>query len=162
MQTFSFSISSELHASKEQVWRDIFDMKKINEELFPLARMTYPKDINWIHPVETKQVLFGSWILLFGVLPVDQHFLRFEEVKEGTGFHEYSYSIMHHFWRHQRNLETKGQKTILTDEVEFAPQAPALGLLMKAMYKLVFRNRHRQLRKRYNQFKEQSNSSALA
>ncbi len=162
MQTFSFSVSSELNAPKEQVWRDILDMKKINDELFPYARMTYPKDKNLTQPLEIKQVLFGSWILLFGVIPVDQHFLRFEEVNEGEGFHEYSYSIMHHFWRHKRNLEAKGRKTILTDEVEFAPQATMLGPLMKEAYKLVFRNRHRRLRKRYNQFNEQSNSSALA
>ncbi len=162
MKVFSFSIASELNAPAAVVWRDVFDMKKVNDELFPYVRMTYPKDADWSQPVATKQVLFSSWILLFGFLPVDQHFLRFEEIKPGEGFHEYSYSVMHHFWRHQRRLESKGNKTLLTDEVEFAPQAEVLGVLLRAIYQGIFRNRHKRLRQRYAQFQEQSSSSEPA
>ncbi|MBK7869863.1 MAG: hypothetical protein IPJ74_03810 [Saprospiraceae bacterium] len=150
MQVFSFEIKSELNANPTQVWQDIFNMKAVNRELSPYARMTYPKDIDWSKSLETKQVLFSSWILLFGFIPVDQHFLRFEEINPGQGFHEYSYSIMHHFWRHKRNLEEKEGKTILKDVVEFAPQAALLGPILRELYKLVFRKRHQYLRKKYS------------
>ncbi|MDX1941470.1 MAG: hypothetical protein SFU99_13010 [Saprospiraceae bacterium] len=149
MQIFSFEIQSQLNANPAQVWQDIFNMKAVNRELSPFVRMTYPENFDWTKQMETKQVLFSSWILLFGFIPVDQHFLRFEEIKPGEGFHEYSYSIMHHFWRHKRTLEAKDEKTILKDEVEFAPQTALFGPVLREIYKVIFRKRHQHLRRKY-------------
>lgn len=151
MKIFSFDITSELPAPPEVVWRDVFDMRGVNEELAPFIRMTYPKETDWSKPVPSGQVLFNSMILLFGVLPVDQHYLRFESIEPGKGFHEYSYSIINNLWEHKRTLEAVEEGTLLRDELRFAPQVPVLGWLLKGIYQAVFRHRHQRLRRRYRQ-----------
>jgi ligand-binding SRPBCC domain-containing protein len=150
MQVFSFDIASELKAAPEEIWRDVFDMEGVNAELAPYFSMSYPADTDWTKPVETGQVLFNSNISLFGVLPVDQHYLRFEHVEPGRGFHEYSYSIMNNLWEHKRTLEPTATGTLLRDEIRFSPQLTVLGWLLKGIYQSVFRHRHKRLRQRYN------------
>lgn len=54
---------------------DGMTMEGVNAELWPLARMTaLPKwrdrpILEW----PTGQILFKSWVLLLGVLPIDRH-----------------------------------------------------------------------------------------
>lgn len=69
-----FEISSNLEISPEVV-SELFTMKGVNRELSPLIRMTAPSE--WsnkaIFEWPTGEVLFSSWILLFGILPIDRH-----------------------------------------------------------------------------------------
>lgn len=69
-----FEISSNLKISPEDV-AGLLTMKGVNRELSPLIRMTAPSE--WsskpIFEWPSGRVLFSSWILLFGILPIDRH-----------------------------------------------------------------------------------------
>lgn len=136
--------SSILPVSPEELWPVVFSMHGVNRELGPWVRMTSPpgRELRADRPGE---VLFPSWILLFGLLPVDRHFLRFESVEAGKCFREDSYSWTHHYWRHTRTLETVENGTRLTDEVRFRPRLFFLGRLLRPVYGWVFAHRHRRL-----------------
>ena len=101
MQDFTFSIESEINSSKEILWQHITQMKNVNAELMPFAKMTYPKEMSEIgnNEVPLQQVLFKSVILFFGFIPIDLHYLRLEKLDFGTGFYENSYSLQHHYWK---------------------------------------------------------------
>jgi hypothetical protein len=44
--TYEFSVTSNLAASAAKVWKHAASMKGVNRQLFPIARMTYPKSIS--------------------------------------------------------------------------------------------------------------------
>lgn len=122
-------------------------MEQVNNELFPFARMTYPVNKNhFCNLIEaSNEKLFTSWILLFGILPIDIHFLKLEKIEEGKAFYENSTSIINKYWKHTRLLIAENENTILIDEVYFSPRIPILGIILFPIYKKIFSNRHRQL-----------------
>lgn len=147
MHDFSFSIQSEVKASSETLWNHITQMKNVNAELMPFAKMTYPPNRSEIgnNDVPLQQVLFKSIILLFGFIPIDIHYLRLDKIETGKAFYENSYSLQHHYWKHTRCLMQQGDKTMVRDELHFAPRISFLGYLLLPVYKVIFRNRHKQL-----------------
>ena len=147
-KAFLIRKSSTLPVSPEDLWPVVFSMQGVNRELGPWVRMTAPP--GWeLRADRSGEVLFFSWILLFGLLPVDRHFLRFESVKPGRYFREDSYSWTHHSWRHTRTLEAVAEGTRLTDEVRFRPRLFFLGYLLRPVYGWVFAHRHRRLAARF-------------
>ncbi len=148
MHTFTFS--SELQVSVDDLLRT-FTMSAVNAELRPLVRMTAPKSwasrsiLEW----PERQALFQSWILLFGVVPIDRHSFYFEIINPAEGFVESSSSTANSVWRHQRTVAPIRSGCRLTDTIHYQNRAPLLGALFKPLYGLVFFCRHRYLRTKY-------------
>lgn len=151
MQDFTFSIESEINSTKEILWLHITQMKNVNAELMPFAKMTYPAAMSEIgnNEVPLQQVLFKSVILLFGFLPIDLHYLRLAKIDFGTAFYEDSYSLQHHYWKHTRTISERNGKTFVKDELHFAPRVSFLGYAFLSVYRMIFRNRHKNLSKHF-------------
>lgn len=141
--------SSILPVDRETLWPAVFSMRGVNRELGPWVRMTVPPG-GELRADRPGEVLFPSWILLVGLLPVDRHFLRFESVEPGRYFREDSWSWTHRYWRHTRTLEAVGKGVLLTDEVRFRPRLFFLGHLLRPVYGWVFAHRHRRLVARFS------------
>lgn len=143
-----FEIRTELPIPASTFWAGM-SMEAVNAELMPLVRMTVPT--SWraapIGRWQTGKLLFRSWILLFGVLPVDLHALKLEEIREGTGFKELSSSMVNRVWMHERWTEPHGERCVLVDRVTVQGRLPPLTSLLMPVYRWVFRHRHAQLKR---------------
>lgn len=95
--------------------------------------------------------LFRSWVLLFGVVPIDWDDLFLERVDTEApfGFVETSTMLTQRVWRHERRIEDDGDGCIVVDTITFAPRVALLGALFSPMFRLAFRHRHRRLRARF-------------
>lgn len=144
-----FTVSSTVPASPDRVWARVSTFAGVNYELMPLARMTCPR--RWAGaaldparvPLRTR--VFRSWILLFGVLPVDWDDLAFERLDAGRGFHESSTMLSQRRWIHERTLEPVDGGCRVTDRIRFEPRLPGLGRVFLPVFQLFFRHRHRRL-----------------
>ena len=151
MHDFTFTIESEINSTKEILWQHITQMKNVNAELMPYARMTYPKDMSEIagREVPLHQTLFKSIILLFSFIPIDLHYLRLDKIDLGNAFYENSTTATHLYWKHTRTLIERGNKTLVRDEVHFLPRVAVMGNLFLPIIKIVFTNRHKNLAKAF-------------
>ena len=61
--------------------------------------------------------LFRSWVLLFGILPVDYDDLTLVRVEPGRGFLESSRLLTSRRWDHERTLEAASPGSVLTDRI---------------------------------------------
>lgn len=143
-----FSISSRLVAPADRVWARVTTFEGVNDELRPVMRMTAPAHVRELdeQTVVLGERLFRSWILLFGVLPVDYDDLTLVELEPGRRFLERSPMLSMRSWQHERVVEPHGGGCTVTDRLEFEPRlplpaAPVIGAL--------FRHRHRRLRRRF-------------
>lgn len=79
-----FEVSSNLEISSDEV-SELLTMRGVNKELGPLIRMTAPSE--WsdrpIYEWPVGRVLFSSWILLFGIIPIDRHKFFFQSIVSG-------------------------------------------------------------------------------
>jgi ligand-binding SRPBCC domain-containing protein len=145
-----FSISSDLPVAVEDVLATI-TLSGVNAELWPLVRMTAPAQ--WANtPLAQwpeQQELFRSWILLFGILPIDLHAFCLQAVLPGRGFVETSSSTVNAQWNHTRTVIPIAGGCRVTDTVEYQSRIPLLGHVLKPMYQLVFWWRHRRIRARF-------------
>jgi hypothetical protein len=145
-----FKITSELAIDPEAFW-SACSMKSVNWELAPLVRMTSPTE--WQNRPICKWVggrdLFRSWILLFGFFPVDRHSFGLRETPQGLGFRESSSSWMNEEWNHERTILPSGHGCTVVDHVAFASRIPLVDACLSPVYQLIFRHRHRRLRKKY-------------
>ena len=150
MRTIRFVQGSDLNVGPDDFAAQL-TMPAVNNELQPLARMTCPAE--WaqrnILDFPEHRLLFRSWILLFGLLPVDRHAIRFQAILPGRGFDENSWSIANRRWCHQRRISAREDGCRVEDIVEYESRLPLLGPLLKPAYQWVFRQRHRNLRSRY-------------
>lgn len=148
--TLHIERKSRLAAPAATVWARATTLDGVNAELWPI-RMSAPAE--WrtrpIHEFPCGRPLFDSWILLFGLLPNDIHHFQFESVGPGMQFQEHSSSMMNRQWRHRRVVEADGEGCIVTDTLEIVPRIALFGRLMAPVYRLVFWNRHRKLRRWY-------------
>ena len=144
-------------------------MSGVNAELMPYVRMTYPKSMSnlddFVGEFVPGEVVFTSYLLLFGFIPFDIHWLAIDSFVDGVSFCENSSSVMHKFWKHKRTLSVVPEPTVgaggdnsgsgcngcggvdVTDEVEFCPRLPLLGYLLQYVVYAVFQNRHSKLRR---------------
>jgi hypothetical protein len=148
--SIEFSMISQLAAPAATVWARAVTWEGVNAELWPI-RMSAPAE--WrtreISSVPCGQPLFDSWILLFGFLPNDIHHFQLESVGPGFQFQEHSSSLMNRQWRHQRVIKPDGEGCIVTDHLQIIPRLGFMARLMAPVYRLVFWNRHRKLRRWY-------------
>jgi hypothetical protein len=146
-------LSSLLNARADQVWSEVTTFRGINAELMPILKMTAPRD--WkersLDEVRPGQELFRSWLLLFGVVPIDYDDLGIFEVGPGYRFLERSQLLSAAPWEHERLVEqvTAGSCRV-TDRVRFAPRWTPLGPLLGWFVPRLFAHRHRRLRGRFS------------
>ncbi len=154
---YGFSFSSELRASPEEVWSHSTHMRGVNREFFPLVRMTWPgADGRLPSPPRLGERLFRSWILFLGLLPIDYDDLTLIEFEPGRRFLERSVMLSQRQWVHERIVTPTAMGCRLTDSVRFIPRLRPLGALQLGLFRLAFRWRHRNLRRRFSRGQEQA------
>jgi hypothetical protein len=124
----------------------------INDELRPLLRMTMPASLRGrtISEVPLGEPLGRSWILLFGLLPVDYDDLRLAERGPGFRFLERSTMLSMSFWEHERTVAPGAAGCEVTDRLTFRLRGPLAGIpgsarLARAIVARLFAHRHRRL-----------------
>lgn len=148
----SFRIESRLAASTPEVWSEVTTAAGINKELGPWLHMTVPREfagLDTTQPIPLGRRLFRSWILLFGVLPIDYDDLTVVRLDPGRGFLERSSMATARIWQHERLLEPDGVGCRLVDELRWEPRSRLFALVLSAIVPRLFRHRHRRLRARF-------------
>jgi len=143
---------SVLAAEPEAVWARASTFEGVNDELRPLMRMTAPARVRALDPAEVVlgERIFRSWVLLFGVIPIDYDDLTLIALEPGRGFHERSRMLSMRVWEHERTLEPVGDSaTRVSDRLSFEPRVPGFGPLLERFIRITFRHRHRRLRRRF-------------
>jgi ligand-binding SRPBCC domain-containing protein len=145
---YTFSVASNLRSDPARVWAHASDLAGVNRELWPLARMTYPAGRGRLSPETTPpgRPAFRSWILLFGLLPIDFDDLTLAELEPGRGFYEVSRLFSMKEWRHRRTVVPAAEGCVVRDEVACVPRWRWAGPVLFAVYRLAFVLRHRRLR----------------
>jgi ligand-binding SRPBCC domain-containing protein len=146
-------VASRLPAPAERVWERVSTFAGVNDELRPFLRMTAPAHVRRL---DASQVVLGerlcrSWMLLFGVLPVDYDDLTLVALEPGRGFHERSRMLSMRVWEHRRTLHPDGDGCRVVDRLSFEPRVPGSGALSERVVRALFRHRHRRLRKRFGE-----------
>lgn len=146
------SFRSDLLASAEEVWRTVSTMDGVNAELGPWLKMTSPARAKGfrIEDAPLGEIVFPSWLLAFGVLPIDRHALAFDRVDAGRGFFERSSSWTEREWRHDRAVLARGDGgSTVTDELRFTPRITMMAPVLVRIVRSVFTHRHARLRARF-------------
>jgi ligand-binding SRPBCC domain-containing protein len=139
---------STLAAPPEAVWARVSTFEGINDELRPLMRMTAPARVRALDPsqVVLGECIFRSWILLFGVIPIDYDDLSLIALEPGRGFHERSTMLSMRAWEHERWLEPDGDgRCQLRDRLSFEPRVGFAGPVLERFIRMTFRHRHKRL-----------------
>jgi ligand-binding SRPBCC domain-containing protein len=143
---------SVLAAPPEAVWERVSTFEGINDELGPVLRMTAPASVRSLDPADVVlgERIFRSWVLLFGVLPIDYDDLTLIALEPGRGFHERSSMLSMRVWEHERTLELDGAAGCrVRDRLSFEPRLPGMGPLLERIVRATFSHRHRRLRRRF-------------
>jgi ligand-binding SRPBCC domain-containing protein len=150
-EPYSFTFSTSLRASAERVWAHASSFSGVNRELWPLARMTFPPAMARLTPdtVPVGRTAFRSWIMLFGLLPVEFDDFTLIELEPGQGFHEVSRMLSIREWRHRRTVTPAVEGCVVRDEIAFVPRWRWTGWLLAQVYRRVFELRHRSLRRMF-------------
>jgi ligand-binding SRPBCC domain-containing protein len=143
----TFTLSTAVGAGPDTVWERVSTPEGINHELGPWLRMTVPARFRALdaETVPVGERLFRSWILLFGVIPVDYDDLTIVRLEPGRGFLERSRLASARVWEHERTLEAAAGGCRVTDRIAFVPRVPGAGRAQRALLRAVFRRRHRRL-----------------
>jgi len=146
---FELRFDSELEAAPERVWEWMTSARGISTEMAPFLRMTFPRHLSRLSDLDVTlgARLFRSWVLLFGVLPIDRWDFTLIELSTGTGFVEQSPAHSMRLWRHQRTLSARDGVTVLTDRLTFEPRVARR--LSRWLIQTVFTHRHRVLRRHF-------------
>jgi ligand-binding SRPBCC domain-containing protein len=140
---------SILKSPPSEVWRHAITATGINHELMPLARMTFPAAVAALTPetVRLGERVCRSWVLLFGIVPVDYDDVTLIELEPGRRFLERSPMLSQRFWEHERTLMESGGGTRICDRVRFIPRLGPIAPLYARIFRAAFALRHRNLRK---------------
>ena len=138
-------------APPDAVWAHVSTFEGINDELRPLVRMTAPASVRALEPADVVlgERIFRSWVLLFGVLPIDYDDLTLVALEPGRGFHERSRMLSMRIWEHERWLSPDGAGCRVLDRLSFEPRLPGMGPLIARFIRATFRHRHKRLRRRF-------------
>ena len=148
----TFTTMTTLGVPPEFVWQRVITPEGINAELHPLLRMTVPRawKAKTLEAMAPGMRLGRSWLLLFGVLPVDYDDITIAEWEPGRRFLEVSTMLSMQRWEHERSVLARERGCIVQDQVNFSlrrPLAllPGLEQVMGSLLQALFRHRHRQL-----------------
>lgn len=146
----SFELETQFPISADELAQSTLNMSGVNYELAPLLKMTAPK--TWqstnITDWPTNKNLFGSNILLLGIIPIDRHYFKFETI-DRSGFKEISKSIINAQWCHERLIKNIGSGSVIKDVITYQSKLVFLGAFLKPIYKAIFKHRHNRLRTKY-------------
>jgi ligand-binding SRPBCC domain-containing protein len=148
----NFSIASSLEADREVVWDRVTTAEGVNAELMPIVRMTVPRGIDHfdLAKVTPGERIGRCWILLFGLIPIDWDDLTLERIDPPGGFLERSSMLSMRTWVHERTLEpVAGGGCLLRDRISFEPRGLLPRRVLLPIYRMVFRHRHRGLRRQF-------------
>jgi ligand-binding SRPBCC domain-containing protein len=150
-RSYEFSVGSLLDAPPDHVWSQVTSYEGINYELRPFLRMSAPEEVRrrGLDGVVLGERLCRSWILLFGVVPIDYDDITPVRLEPERGFLERSPMLSQRLWEHERTLEPVAGGCRLTDRVRFEPRLPFGGSLMLPIARAIFRHRHRRLRRAF-------------
>ncbi|HOB50348.1 MAG TPA: hypothetical protein PKK01_13705 [Mycobacterium sp.] len=150
----SFDISTRLSAPADRVWQHVTAMSGVNGELRPLLRMTVPAGLSGasIAELPLNRRVGRSWLLLFGVLPVDFDDLTIAERGPGFRFLERSVMLTQSCWEHERVVTPLDGGCTVTDRLCWRGRIPPFGALYRLAVQILFRHRHRQLRRRFGTY----------
>src|SRR5437667_11065302 len=103
MSQVELTFRSELSAPRDRVWAWVTSTEGISRELWPILRMTAPRGVKSIGdvPIEPGNPLFRSWILLFGLIPIDRSDLTLFRLDVGKRFVEKSSRLCLGLWRNR-------------------------------------------------------------
>lgn len=150
--TTELEFSCVVEAPAERVWGEVTHFAGINGELMPLLRMTSPRA--WadrtIEDAEPGQRLFRSWLLLFGVIPIDYDDIGIAEIGPGCRFLERSRMMSAALWEHEREIVDVGANACrVTDRLRLIPRWRPMGLVLRWFVPRIFTHRHNRLQQRY-------------
>ncbi len=153
MITYTFEIESDVAAPKDEVWRQATDMRAVNLELHPLLRMTYPKRLQDLNEAVTplQHQLFRSWVLLFGVLPIDYYDVNIVAFEPESRLLERSTTLNFRLWQHERIIECVPSGARIMDRIIASPRVGCLGPLFREFVRYLFILRHKNLLKRFGE-----------
>ena len=144
--------ASTLPAAAEAVWARAVTPEGINDELRPLMRMTMPRSMRGrtIEQVPLGERLGRSWILLFGLLPVDYDDLGLAERGPGFRFLERSTMLSMSAWEHERTVTPAPNGCQITDRLAFQLRSllavvPGSARIAGAIVASLFAHRHSRL-----------------
>ncbi len=140
----TFAIESALRASADEVFRRATTFEGVNAELGPYLQMTGPRDLT-LRDAPIGKTLFRSWLLLFGVLPIDFDDIALAAVSERS-FSERSTMLSMARWEHDRTVDPRGGGCVVRDELRWTPRVPGTDALLGTIVRATFRHRHRRLR----------------
>ena len=140
---------SHLPASAEDVWTRAASFAGINDEFGWLLRMTAPREVRerGLDAVVPGRRLCRSWLLLFGVVPIDYDDITVVELDPPRGFLERSPMLSNRVWEHRRTIEPAGEGCVVTDTIRYEPRVPVPHALLRRVYGAVFALRHHRLRR---------------
>lgn len=150
-RTYEFALSSDVAATADVVWAHATSAEGINFELFPLARMTFPRDPELLDPkrVRLGERHFRSWVLFLGFLPVEYDDLTLIELDPPRRFLERSPMLTQREWEHERTVEEFSWGTRVRDRIRFTPRIRALGAVQFLVFRATFALRHFNVRRRF-------------
>lgn len=157
LKPLTFSISSPLAASQEELWTWLTSPAGVKSEFPWWMSMSFPRGVDDLATtnVPLGQPLFTSWLRLVGVLPLGRIRLTFTELRMGVGFVEQSPMTSMRLWRHERWLEVAEENldgtVLLHDRLTFQPML-SLPLVRKLVHSVIaaqFKHRHAVLRERF-------------
>ncbi len=146
----------------ERAWALATSFTGINAEFRPLLRMTVPPGARGLNldEVPVGPPIGRSWILLFGLFPVDYDDLCLVEVEVPRRFLERSRTLAFGLWQHERVVEAApagadAPGCSVTDRLVFRLKSPldrlpGAGSLAQLIVGALFSYRHRRLRRRDN------------
>lgn len=151
-QEHVFRKVSEIDCPVDRVWDRVTTQEGINDEMGPYLKMTMPRQFRGrsIGDVTPGTRIGKSFLLLFGVVPFGFDDITIARIDPGRMFREESIMTGMRIWVHHRTLEPSGDKTVVTDEITLAPQAPmglipGWGKVMSRVLSAFFSHRHRRL-----------------
>ena len=139
--------TSRLAAPPEAVWKRVITPAGIRDEMRPFLRMTIPRGFESLEPesVTLGEPIGRSWILLFGVLPIDFDEICLVRLDAGRGFLERSRMLSQRVWEHERTVEPEPGGCTITDRIAWEPRGPLPARWLAPMFGWFFRHRHRRL-----------------
>src|SRR4029077_16670913 len=108
----------------------------VHADLRPLLCMTAPPSLreHGLAHVQVGERICRSWVLLFGVLPVDYDDITLERLDPPHGFLARSPMLSQRAWEHERTLVRAPEGCVLTDRIRYEPRVPVPDAALRLLY----------------------------
>lgn len=148
-----FEISTELAVDERALAEHCASVEGITRELRPWFRMTFPPGLVHLNEetVVVGEPICRSFILLFGILPVEWDDVTIVEFDPGRRFLERSSMATLRLWEHERLVIPVDGGARITDRLRWEGRYPGAGALFRVLVPRLFRWRHHQLTRIFGQ-----------